>query len=463
MPRGSSGGGPSPQFLQRILAVQPAAFIVVDGDGVVTYGSGRAVMRGVKNAGELVGARLVDFMDEKGRAVLSELMATAAAGGEGETTGPARVTYYDGRAARRSTEAWCVNCTKDPELRGICVLFLPESAYDRFDHVLTRVVAGSSLEQTFGTLAQALRYPPVEAESFVVMPAPDDRSILRAPDLEEVPGPPTKGPWDDVLTGEEAVVHVDVSQLRSELRTSARQAGFSSLSCYGLNRGADGRAKACLVVWSRSAGTPSRSVEMAIERAIALASLSVSHAAADAGMRAAAYRDPLTGLGNRRAFFVALESRVTGGDQPAVLYIDLDGFRKVNDRLGHLAGDAVLRVAARRLASVMRPTDELARLGGDEFAVLCSGGVSSEHLAAIAERILSQLNQPLSVGDGEVVEMGAGVGIASGLPVGTPADTLLAQADRALAQAKLKGKSRYAFSDARQAPVRTAGTIRAVT
>lgn len=185
---------------------------------------------------------------------------------------------------------------------------------------------------------------------------------------------------------------------------------------------------------------------MAIDQAAGIAAVSVSHISAEAGLRDAAYRDSLTGLGNRRSFFEALETQVAGGEQPAVLYIDLDGFKAVNDSLGHLAGDAVLRVAARRLSSVMRPTDELARLGGDEFAVLCGGTVSEEQITMIASRIVDQLNQPLSVGDGQNVDTGASVGIALGLPPGTPADTVLGHADRALYEAKAQGRGRWAFA-----------------
>jgi diguanylate cyclase (GGDEF)-like protein len=195
---------------------------------------------------------------------------------------------------------------------------------------------------------------------------------------------------------------------------------------------------------------------MAIDRAVGIASLAMSHAANDEGLRDAAYRDALTGLGNRRSFFDALEGQVEVGAQPAVLYIDLDGFKRVNDLLGHLAGDAVLRVAARRLASVMRPTDELARLGGDEFAVLCGGTVSTDQMVLIAERVVEQLNRPLSVGDGQNVDIGASIGIALGLPPGTLADAIIGHADRALYEAKAKGRGRWAFADPNAAPLQPA-------
>jgi diguanylate cyclase (GGDEF)-like protein len=153
-------------------------------------------------------------------------------------------------------------------------------------------------------------------------------------------------------------------------------------------------------------------------------------------------------LGNRRSFFEALEALVRAGEQPAILYIDLDGFKEVNDSFGQLAGDAVLRVAARRLSSVMRPTDELAPLGGDEFAVLCNGAPTGDQMVMIAERVVEQLSRPLSVGDGQTVDVGATIGIALGLPVGTPVDMILARADHALLEAKSKGPGQWVLASA---------------
>jgi diguanylate cyclase (GGDEF)-like protein len=439
--------GQPPAFMERVLSSLPAALMIVDPNGRIleVMGALNAIARGTSS--DLVGTNLVEYVDDAERAIVSELLQVISTSPESETVGPARVTYFDRDGAKRATEVWGINRSKDPEIKGICVILLPESAYDRFDQVLTHVVQGAALEQTFGTLAQALRYPPVVSESFFVMPGTDDRGIVRVPDLAEVPGPPGPGPWDEVWESDEPGIHRQIGQLSGKVRERAKKARFSSVSCFPVGRGVDGRAAACLVVWSRGAEAPPLNSQLAIDRAAGIAALAISHASVEAGLRDAAYRDALTGLGNRRSFFEALEAQVNAGEQPAVLYIDLDGFKAVNDSLGHLAGDAVLRVAARRLASVMRPTDELARLGGDEFAVLCGSDVSRDQVTAIANRLVEQLNRPLSVGDGQSVDCGASVGIAVGLPPGTLADTIIGHADRALYQAKAKGRGQWAFDD----------------
>jgi len=153
-----------------------------------------------------------------------------------------------------------------------------------------------------------------------------------------------------------------------------------------------------------------------------------------------AFRDPLTGLANRAPFqdrlahAVALQSR--DARTIAVLVIDLDDFKLVNDSLGHFAGDAVLNAVAERLLKAVGPDDMVARVGGDEFAVLIEDG--PEPPLIVAHRIFDVFEQPFTV-DGQDVYMRPSVGVAFGAPGGDPADaaeTLLKQADLAMYTAK---------------------------
>jgi diguanylate cyclase (GGDEF)-like protein len=449
----SMAGRPlAPASLERVVASLPAALLLVDGSGTVLGAAGALGQIGGRRSSQLVGSNLLEYVDEADRSVVVELLRVTAGSGEDEIVGPARVSYVDVDGPRRSTEAWAINRTRDPDVKGILVLLLPESAYDRFDEILMNVAAGAPLEQTFGTLVQVLRFPPARVEGFLLMPGGDDRTLSRVPELAEVPGPPTAGPWDEVWETALPHVHRRLAELPGPVREAAGRVGFESVTCYPVRRGVDGRASASLVVWSRVPEPPPLNVQLAIDRAVAIAALAISHASVQEGLKDAALRDPLTGLWNRRSFFEALESEVDAGHQPAVLYVDLDGFKAVNDSLGHLAGDAVLRVAARRLVSIMRPTDELARIGGDEFAILCSGKVTRNQVAAIAKRIVEQLNHPISVAEGQTVESGASVGIAVELPPRTPADAIIGHADRALHRAKALGRGRWSFAEPEQHP-----------
>ena len=162
-----------------------------------------------------------------------------------------------------------------------------------------------------------------------------------------------------------------------------------------------------------------------------------------------AYHDPLTGLANRALFGqqvrTALESSVQGGS--AVLFIDLDDFKTVNDTLGHAVGDELLRAAGRRLARCIRAGDLVARLGGDEFAILCQPPDAPERAAVdVAERVLEAFQLPISVGN-HLLPVGLSVGVATSALSGGRPENLLRDADVAMYEAKETGKGRYAIFD----------------
>jgi diguanylate cyclase (GGDEF)-like protein/PAS domain S-box-containing protein len=160
-----------------------------------------------------------------------------------------------------------------------------------------------------------------------------------------------------------------------------------------------------------------------------------------------ALHDSLTGLPNRTLFAdrvrMATARRTSLGF--AIIYLDLDGFKLVNDTLGHAAGDQVLVEVARRLELLLRAGDTLARLGGDEFALLCEG-VGEADAKAIADRVIQALTRPVVIQDREIVQA-ASIGISlygPGASVEAP-DEMLGEADMAMYRAKAAGKSRYAL------------------
>jgi diguanylate cyclase (GGDEF)-like protein/PAS domain S-box-containing protein len=167
----------------------------------------------------------------------------------------------------------------------------------------------------------------------------------------------------------------------------------------------------------------------------------------------AARRDPLTGLVNRTGFWEVLDALARDQASPlvAVLYVDLDGFKEVNDRYGHRAGDHVLTEAAQRIATVIRPGDTVARLGGDEFAIVCRDLGARREAIAIAERVLSSLTAPIRPDGVELdadIEVGASVGIAAVPGHALRSDELLEAADAALYQAKREGRGSWHLAGA---------------
>ncbi|HEX2667307.1 MAG TPA: PAS domain S-box protein [Gammaproteobacteria bacterium] len=171
----------------------------------------------------------------------------------------------------------------------------------------------------------------------------------------------------------------------------------------------------------------------------------------EAQLRHNASHDPLTGLPNRSFFIERLakameRSRGRGAPGYAVLFIDLDSFKVVNDSLGHAAGDDMLVQVAQRLKQCLGPWDTLARHGGDEFTVLVGQTQDAEDAVEVAERILAELVRPVRLGDNEIYT-NASIGIAPGHADYASTDELLRDADTAMYRAKAAGKAGYVVFD----------------
>ncbi len=168
-------------------------------------------------------------------------------------------------------------------------------------------------------------------------------------------------------------------------------------------------------------------------------------------LREQAYRDPLTGLANRNLFRDRVGHAISLARRErrsvAVMFLDLDNFKNVNDTLGHDAGDRLLQAVANRLVSAMRTTDTVARLAGDEFAVLLEGVDTVADLDRPAAALVSTLSSPVVLGDAES-QISTSIGVALWAP-GTAADELLSNADIAMYQAKAAGKGRYVVFEPR--------------
>jgi diguanylate cyclase (GGDEF)-like protein/PAS domain S-box-containing protein len=165
-----------------------------------------------------------------------------------------------------------------------------------------------------------------------------------------------------------------------------------------------------------------------------------------------AIHDPLTGLPNRLAFVQRLGRELTRAEQRhervAVLFLDLDRFKVVNDSLGHSAGDRLLVAVADRISGAMGPTDVVARFGGDEFTILCLNVTSEETAELVAERLAEEIARPVALMEGEVF-VTASVGIALSGGASDSPETLLRNADAAMYRAKDLGRDRAELFDAR--------------
>ncbi len=169
-------------------------------------------------------------------------------------------------------------------------------------------------------------------------------------------------------------------------------------------------------------------------------------------LRYQAYHDPLTDLPNRVAFVEAITARIretgTSTTRPVVLLLDLDGFKAVNDTLGHAAGDQLLRMVADRIRARIRANDVAARLGGDEFAILINDEPSLVRAIALASRLVEDLGLSFPVA-GHDMMVGASIGIVMSTDPAQTASALLGNADVAMYTAKAEGRRRFAVFDPR--------------
>jgi diguanylate cyclase (GGDEF)-like protein len=167
-----------------------------------------------------------------------------------------------------------------------------------------------------------------------------------------------------------------------------------------------------------------------------------------AQLESQAVTDALTALPNRRGFDQALEAALARNDRNgrylAVLYLDLDGFKRINDSLGHAAGDEVLKRVAEQLQRCLRPYDILARMGGDEFTALLDSLDHPEDAARVAEKLIEAISIRYQV-DGMEVTLGASIGIACFPDSGRSVDAMLRAADMAMYEAKRAGRQQYRF------------------
>lgn len=166
---------------------------------------------------------------------------------------------------------------------------------------------------------------------------------------------------------------------------------------------------------------------------------------AQAELQRLARHDPLTGVANRYYFVERLEQALArsrrSGHPVALLYLDIDHFKRINDTLGHAAGDAVLREFAQRLREGVRDVDLAARLGGDEFVVVLEEAGAPEAAQAVAEKLLGRMEAPIPIEGMTPVRVGTSIGIAISGHDADDVESLLNKADSALYEAKHAGRN----------------------
>ena len=265
--------------------------------------------------------------------------------------------------------------------------------------------------------------------------------------IEGLPAGPNQGSCGTAAYLREPVVVTDTA-------VDPRWAAYRDLAqAYGLRAcwsvpvfGSTGEVLATFALYAREPRGPDDREWTLIELATQLAGLAIERWREQEQLRYQAGHDALTGLPNRALFLDRLEhalARVSRSSRRlAVLFVDLDGFKLVNDLFGHQAGDDLLVQVGRRLQSAVRAGDTVARFAGDEFTVLLEDLQALEDAVIVAERMIQVLEEPFVVA-GQGVRISASIGIADSRPGMTDPGALLLAADQALYAAKRAGKARY--------------------
>lgn len=443
--------------VQRVVETVVNPFVAMDREGIALWASDSVEELLGVSADDLVGRPVVELvapgsLDLAIRA-LSHAAADARTSGVAPTEWEGSGPVLDLLRPDGSTVTCSVSVATPVRTgMGCFVLQLRRADPSRsLEDALYAMGTDRPLPELLTKVTEVLRADLPDAEVVVLRPTEDDAlELTPAPDwlAQDIVSPDAFGDlWDEALAHPGEIVERSVGDLSEPLRAAAGDAGVQWVCLHAVDPVVPGDVLtgAVVSVWSRSPHRMHFLNHDRLERCSRLMSVALRWEYGRRALQWAATHDGLTGLHNRASFLAELraigEVRRRSTDKTALLYLDLDDFKPVNDRHGHTLGDQVLVEVASRLRDAVRPSDTVARLGGDEFAVLCPGLAGLATAEELAERLVAEVARPMRV-EGVEVQIGLSVGIA-GLGDDEDGERTLSRADDALRAAKLDGKSRW--------------------
>lgn len=438
----------SPEFSRHVLERLPTAVVVIARDGTVVYGNPAASELAGASWETVIGSRFPDLIhpDDVAWAVsaFTDIRDDAHRSEVRNSWAPVRFRIQDHRGGYATIEVTGANAVGDPDVGGL--IFSLRSCRDDelLDEIFTAVAASQPIDATVPPIIQRLMLPPLRFEAAVY--ELDASGVVRCVDtshpvLRDLPFRREDAvPWGGLDTGP---TRVELSALPTTLAEALDEAGFGAVF-YAAAHAPDLSTSLVVVAATRGSHDAANGPIDRLRRAQASLSTVLLKAHHDLSIRNDAHRDDLTGLPNRVAFHRLLDQLARRTDDAAMLFIDIDGFKSVNDQHGHQFGDEVLSVIAGRLGQAMRPHDFVCRLGGDEFAVIISDGhgrLTDVTVSAVADRVAQTFAEPIDV-DGQTVLVGASVGVAR-LDARRDVDLLIGRADGAMYIAKRGGGGRH--------------------
>jgi diguanylate cyclase (GGDEF)-like protein len=336
-----------------------------------------------------------------------------------------------------------------PGIDVAIVCAVPVDARALVERVTTLVAEGADSEELLDAVVAAVDAVMPGINAAVVMDDDAGGRVVAGAHLDPslvafVDGDGSLGGRADALLGAgEPVLVDDLSQLSPSCRAAAAAAGFVAVAVTPVPD--PGGRLAHLVGWSPDKLAALRFHLRSQRTFRPLLSLALQRRAHLHALERAARTDTLTGAANRLALYDQFRALDASAGSRSVLFIDLDGFKSVNDSYGHAVGDALLREVSERIHATVRVHDTVARLGGDEFAVVCPGLDDAAAATRLAERILEAVRAPFPLGS-LTARVDASIGVAHADATTTGA-SLLDAADAAMYSAKRTGKGRVVLAD----------------
>lgn len=453
---GAGDGTPAPFGLAEAAHIAETAinpFCVIRLDGTVLWAGGSIDELLGYAPDELVGRNMVDLVAPDSLQVALDALAAAddyvasrsGASSTWEGVGPnVELIRADGATV---DVAVAVATPLRTGLPGFVLQLRRAGGAAALEDALVAMGRGDAIDVILAHIVRMVAAELPEVEVAVAHRCTPDDSIQvvgSPPGLESAftPGVLDGTPWTATIEDPDVIVTDSVKALPEPLRTTAVEQGFRWVTSVGVHPSNPSRFRAYLAVWSRHEYGGHVFSHQRLRRAANLVGLVIQWEEGRRALEWAVTHDGLTGLVNRSVLVAAIESRPPAEGTTAVLYLDLDDFKPVNDTHGHALGDRVLAEVATRLRRAVRPTDVVARIGGDEFGVLCPAIGDLSVAKALADRLVAAVSEPIEI-NGIEVQVGLSVGIAA-LVEGDDADLVLARADAALRQAKRAGKARWA-------------------
>ena len=361
MSQGEGSDAEQTATLAAVVDAAPRVTLVIEADGRIKWASRAAQDLVGVPARDLPGRNILEFVvADDADLVLGAIDYLLQANG---TFRAMEFRFVRADGSQGVLEAVSANRLNDPVIRGIVVQTHDVTERRITDQVLEVIAAGGSFEQTLRLLAHLLEVQLGDARGIIGVDPHDGRFRIGASthdiidelaDVAHSDGDPL--PWAEAIRTGRPVVHPDLSSLAPALRADAELQGFQACWVFPVVRPGTAEVIGGLIAWRTRTGAPSPGEEVAVDRIGRLLTLAVERRDTHDLLLHAARHDALTGLPNRSQFFRHLSRELhRDGHLVAVLYLDLDRFKPINDHYGHRAGDFVLTQIARRIEGVLRP------------------------------------------------------------------------------------------------------------